>query len=77
MKKYANSIYIDRVLNINIWGTLGLNTVHKYFPVLIFFFKLEFLCISVVVLEPAVQTRLVSRALKLSAFVSLALGLRS
>lgn len=77
MKKYANSIYIDRVLNINIWGTLGLNTVHKYFPVLIFFFKLEFLCISVLVLEPAVQTRLVSRALKLPAFVSLALGLRS
>lgn len=37
MKKYANSIYIDRVLNINIWGTLGLNTVHKYFPVLFFF----------------------------------------
>lgn len=49
MKKYANSIYIDRVLNINIWGTLGLNTVHKYFPVLIFFLNWNFsvyLCLS-------------------------------
>lgn len=77
MKKYANSIYIDHVLNINIWGILGLNTGYKYFPVLIFFFKLGILCISVVVLEPAVQTRLVSKALKLPAFVSLVLGLRS